>query len=107
MARNALQKKSADILDQISSLVGAVRKKRAFIKLYFLILVGHLLFSFALGVYGMYRTFRDSSEYMHECQSGSNDETIIKVCREGDTLMKGLVVSISIIAWLLEICKCR
>lgn len=87
-------------------LVGAVRKKRVFIKLYFLILVGHLIFSFALGVYGMYRTFRDSPEYMRECRSGSEDASIVRVCREGDTLMKGLVVSVSIIAWLVEIWAC-
>lgn len=42
---------------------------------------------------------------MRECQSDSEDESVIKVCREGDMLMKGLVVSVSIIAWLLEICK--
>jgi len=88
-------------------LVGAIRKKRVFIKLYFLILVGHLIFSFALGVYGMYRTFRDSPEYMRECKSGSEDASIIKACQEGDMLMKGLVVSISIIAWLLETCECH
>lgn len=80
-------------------------KKRGLINLYFAILVGHLIFSFALGVYGMYRTFRDSPEYMRECQSGSEDASVIKVCREGDMVMKGLVVAVSIIAWILEICE--
>ncbi|KAF9451295.1 hypothetical protein P691DRAFT_663498 [Macrolepiota fuliginosa MF-IS2] len=86
-------------------LVGAIGKKRGLINLYFAILIGHLLFSFALGVYAMYRTFKDSPEYMHQCRGDSEDASVIKVCHEGDMLMKGIVVSISLIAWLLEICE--
>lgn len=93
-------------LVSLFGLIGAIMKKRAFINLYFAILIGHLLFSFALGVYGMYRVFRDSPQYLHECQSGSEDPSIIKICREGDMLMKGIVVGVSIIAWLLEIWAC-
>jgi len=87
-------------------LIGAIGKKRGLINLYFAILIGHLLFSFALGVYAMYRTFKDSPEYMHQCHGGSEDASVIKVCREGDMLMKGIVVSVSLVAWLLEIWAC-
>ncbi|KAJ3572399.1 hypothetical protein NP233_g3112 [Leucocoprinus birnbaumii] len=94
-------------LVSLFGLIGAIMRKRSLINLYFAILVGHLLFSFALGVYGMYRVFKDSPEYMEKCQNDSSDDKVfMKICREGDLLVKGIVVGVSIIAWLLEIWAC-
>ncbi|GLB44922.1 hypothetical protein LshimejAT787_1802590 [Lyophyllum shimeji] len=71
-------------------LIGAIARKLALIKLYFAFLVVHLMFSLAVGIYAIFRVFKDKH----------------KLCNDGLKVVKGVTVTLFIIFWLIEIWGC-
>lgn len=67
-------------------------------------LVVHLIFSMAGGMYAIHRNFKDAPKYIKECASGSENPALMKTCKDGATLVKGVMVGVFIVAWLVEIC---
>jgi hypothetical protein len=90
-------------------LVGAIGRKLSLIKIYFSILLVHLLFSLAIGIYAIWRVFKDGSVFMNDCivsNTAAAAENPQQLCNDGLKLVKGLTVTFSIIFWLVELWGC-
>jgi hypothetical protein len=93
-------------LVSVLGLVGAITRKLGFIRLYFGMLVTHLIFSIVSGVIAIHRNFKDSPQYISECSSGSEEPAAIRTCQNAANLWKGVLIAIFIFAWLLETWAC-
>ena len=88
-------------------LIGALGRKATLVKVYFFALVSHLLFSFAIGVYALFRIFKDGNSFITHCvAANSNMEDAEKVCGEGLKVVKGISVTLFIALWIFEIYGC-
>jgi hypothetical protein len=90
----------------IFGLVGAITRKLVFVRLYFGMLLTHLIFNLATGAFAIYRNFKDAPKYISECSSGSADSAVLKSCQDGAKLWKGVMIGVFILAWLIEIWAC-
>lgn len=70
-----------------------------------MILAIHLIFSIASGGYSLYYYFKDSPAIVNTCINGSTDKVQIQTCKQGEEVVKGVLVSIFIFVWLMELCK--
>lgn len=68
-------------------------------------LITHLLFSLGSGIYAIHRNFKDAPKYISDCTSGSEDPSVLRVCQNGASVLKSVMVGVFILAWLIEICK--
>ncbi|KAF8813652.1 hypothetical protein BYT27DRAFT_7220036 [Phlegmacium glaucopus] len=93
-------------LVSIFGLVGAITRKLGFIRLYCGILITHLIFNIATGIFAIHRNFKDAPQYISECSSGSTEPATLKSCRDGANLWKGVLIGIFILGWLLETWAC-
>ncbi|KAJ2913477.1 hypothetical protein MD484_g6947, partial [Candolleomyces efflorescens] len=88
-------------------LVGGIGRKLICVRIYFGMLVFHLAFSVAAGIFAIYRVFKDSDNYISECLLGKeNDPTALKTCQAGASLLKGLMVTVFIVFWILTTWAC-
>jgi len=90
-------------------LVGAIGRKISLIKMYFGMLVAHLVFSIGIGAFALHRVFSDSMGFYDECmlsQPASQVEDPSKLCKDGAKILKGVSVTVFIIFWLFEIWGC-
>ena len=90
--------------NQPYSLIGAISRKRSFVRSYLWMVFVHLLLSIGLGIYAIVHNFKDAPKYIDECVSGSEDPSVLKSCEDGSKLFKGIMVAVFIFVWLLEIC---
>jgi len=90
----------------VFGLIGAISRKLAFVRLYFWMVFVHLLLSIGLGVFAIYTNFKNSSTYVSECASGSDDPSVLKSCQDGSKLFKGIMITVFVVVWLLEIWAC-
>ncbi|KAG5637227.1 hypothetical protein H0H81_005349 [Sphagnurus paluster] len=96
-------------LVSLLGLIGAIGRKLALIRLYFTILMMHLLFSLATGIYAIYRVFKDGSTFINDCMVSNtavSSEDPRQMCSDGLKLVKGLTVTLFIVFWLVEIWGC-
>ncbi|KAG5646266.1 hypothetical protein DXG03_003862 [Asterophora parasitica] len=96
-------------LVSILGLIGAAGRKLALIRIYFLVLLAHLFFSLATGIYAIFRIFKEGSIFLDDCMasdSAANVEDPKKMCTDGLKLIKGVTVTLFIIFWLVEIWGC-
>ncbi|KAJ7103753.1 hypothetical protein C8R44DRAFT_344025 [Mycena epipterygia] len=88
-------------------LFGAISKQRGLVSLFGSMLGFHLGFSIATGVYTLYTLFkRNSDEAIANCINGSTDQHVIDGCKNGLKLLKGLLVAIYVVTWLVELYGC-
>jgi len=88
-------------------LVGAIGRKLTLIKIYFAMLFAHLMFSLGVGVYVLFRVFRDGHIFVNNCAvANANIANATKVCYEGLRVIKGVGVTLFILFLLLEIWGC-
>lgn len=67
----------------------------------------HLGFNIASGIFSLYSIFRQNpQEAITRClnEAPDNSETTAETCRNGIAIMKGIMVAIYIITWLIQIC---
>lgn len=65
----------------------------------------HLGFNIAAGIFTLYSLFKkNSQDAVNQCMSASTDATV-QGCQSGIAIMKGLMVAIYVITWLIELCK--
>jgi len=87
-------------------LVGAIGRKLALIKIYFSVLIVHLLFSLAIGIFAIYRAFNDKGVFMNDCitsNTAAAAQNPKQMCNDGLKVVKGVTVTLFIIFWLVEI----
>ena len=65
----------------------------------------HLGFNIAAGIFTLYSLFKkDSQDAINQCMAQSADATM-DGCKSAIAIMKGLMVAIYVITWLVELCK--
>jgi hypothetical protein len=65
----------------------------------------HFVFSIISGTFTLYALFHnDWQTALESCINESNDELTKEFCGEGHSVVKGIIVSIFIVIWLLELC---
>jgi len=88
-------------------LIGAIARKLTLIKIYFAMLFAHLMFSLGVGIYALFRIFRDGHIFIDNCVvANSSVANATKVCYDGLRVIKGVGVSLFIVFWLFEIWGC-
>jgi hypothetical protein len=90
----------------VFGLIGAISRKRSFVRSYLWMVFVHLLLSIGLGIYAIVHNFKDAPKYIDECASGSDDPSVLKSCQDGSKLFKGIMIAVFIFVWLLEIWAC-
>jgi len=90
----------------VFGLIGAISRKRSFVRSYLWMVFVHLLLSIGLGIYAIVHNFKDAPKYIDECVSGSEDPSVLKSCEDGSKLFKGIMIAVFIFVWLLEIWAC-
>lgn len=91
----------------LARFIGALARRLHLIKIYFGMLLAHLIFSIAIGGFAIFRVFRDSSSYFQDClqsQAASASGNQTKVCSDGVKIVKGVTVTLFVVLWLFEIC---
>jgi len=93
-------------LVSLLGLIGAIARKLGLVKFYFGMLIVHLLFSMGTGGYAIYRIFRDSPAYIDRCIGHHGGTYASKVCHDGATVTKAVVIGLFVLLWLIEIWGC-
>jgi len=78
----------------ITAFIGATCRKLQLIRSYAVVLAVHLIFSIASGGYSLFHYFKDSPNVVAECINGSTDATKIQVCKQGEDVVKGVMVGV-------------
>jgi len=85
-------------------LIGAICKKISLVSSFGSALGFHLGFSIATGIFTIYTLFKTTSTAaMSNCVNGSTDQTTIDACQSGVKILKGLVVAIYVVTWIVEL----
>jgi len=88
-------------------LVGSVGRKPLLVKIYLVALIVHFLLSFALGIYALFRVFKDGPSFISHCIDANHDVgNADVVCAEGLKVVKAISVTLFIVVWLFEIWGC-
>jgi len=90
----------------VLGFVGALIKNRAMVSGFAIALSIHLGFSLASGIFSLYSIFRQNpQEAIAKCLSEATDnsETTTETCRNGIAIMKGLMVAIYVVTWLIQL----
>ncbi|KAG6920110.1 hypothetical protein DXG01_010178 [Tephrocybe rancida] len=90
-------------------LIGAIARKLALVRLYFVFLFVHLLFSISFGIYAIWRVFKDSGAFKKDCllaHAAPSIKNPAGICNDGLKVIKGVTVTVFIIFWLFEIWGC-
>jgi len=78
------------------------------VSIFFMILVGHLVFSIFSGSFALYNIFNVSaSDAIQKCLDTPDADgrpNTEEDCNRGYSIIKGIAVTIFILVWLLEIC---
>jgi hypothetical protein len=91
----------------IFGFVGALSRKRTLVNAYnhtHAILLGISIVTGSILLWGM--THSSSQNFIDECIRKS-DYGYMDACTAGFNAAKGFVIAISVIYWLLQLCKCR
>jgi len=88
-------------------LFGAISKNISSVSAFGSALGFHLGFSIATGIFTIYTVFkRNASVALSNCTNGSTDQSVIDGCKEGLDIVKGLVIAIYVVTWLVELYGC-
>ena len=87
--------------------VGSLVRSRAMVTAFSAGIAIHLGLSIGSGVFTIYSVFKQAPDNaIAACMEGKTDEETRKICQTGMSLVKGAIVAIYVIAWLIELCKC-
>jgi len=88
----------------IMGFIGCLIKSRGMVSSFAIALALHFGFSLASGIFTLYTLFRQSpQESIDKCVNGSEDPEIIQSCGNSIGLMKGIMVAIYVLTWLIQI----
>ncbi|KAJ2930555.1 hypothetical protein H1R20_g6547, partial [Candolleomyces eurysporus] len=84
--------------------VGALARSRGAVISFSIGIAIHLGLSIASGVFTIYSIFKENSaEAVEACMEGKTDDETRKICQTGMGVVKGVIVAVYIIAWLIEL----
>jgi hypothetical protein len=88
----------------VLGFIGCLIKSRGMVSSFAIALAIHLGFSVASGIFTIYTVFRQShQESIDKCVNGSSDEAVLESCKSSVSIMKGLMIAIYIITWLIQL----
>ncbi|KAF5389478.1 hypothetical protein D9757_004349 [Collybiopsis confluens] len=90
-------------VNSVVAFFGASCRNLSIIKSYAVILAVHLVFSIASGGYSLYHYFKDSPQVVEDCINGAIDHLKIEACKQGEDVVKGVMVGVFIFIWLVEL----
>ncbi|KAJ7594727.1 hypothetical protein C8J56DRAFT_855185 [Mycena floridula] len=91
----------------ILAIVGAAGKKRGLIKAFFGYLTVHVILSIASGAFSLYVYFQSAPDRVNRCiNSSSGSFVAVQACKQGMNVAKGVIVTLFILLWLMEIWGC-
>lgn len=84
--------------------VGALARSRGAVVAFSIGIAIHLGLSIASGVFTIYSIFKENSaEAVEACMEGKTDDETRKICQTGMGVVKGVIVAVYIIAWIIEL----
>jgi len=88
------------------SFIGALIKSRSMVSSFAIALAIHLGFSIASGIFRLYTLFKQSpQEALANClNETAEDSEAAKTCHDGLAVMKGVMIAIYVITWLIQLC---
>ncbi|TFK25506.1 hypothetical protein FA15DRAFT_668382 [Coprinopsis marcescibilis] len=95
-------------LVSLLGLIGGIARKLILVRIYFGLVIFQLAFSFAGGIYAIYRVFQDTSNFVKECElpGAENPEKVTESCNQAIKLIKGLMITAFILVWFLQVGAC-
>jgi hypothetical protein len=89
----------------VLGFIGALIKSRGMVSGFAIALAIHLGFSIASGIFRLYSLFRQNpQEALASClNEAAEDSEATKTCQNGLAIMKGVMVAIYIITWLIQL----
>jgi len=88
----------------VLGFIGCLIKSRGMVSSFAVALAIHLGFSVASGIFTLYTVFKQSpQDVVDKCVNGSTEDSVIESCKNGVGLMKGLLIAIYIITWLIQL----
>jgi len=93
-------------LVSLFGLIGALARMLGLIRFYFAMLLIHLLVSFGTGAFAIYRIFHDAPAFVGKCVSDNAGPDASKVCTDGASITKAIVIGLFLLLWLFEIWGC-
>lgn len=86
--------------------VGALARSRGAVVSFSIGIAIHLGLSIASGVFTIYSIFKENSaQAVEACMEGKTDDETRKICQTGMGVVKGVIVAVYVIAWLIELCE--
>jgi len=83
--------------------IGVTMKKRKFVSVYWAMSVVHLVLSFLGGIFTLNTLFKDAPANVTACINGSTSQTVLNTCKQGESTVKGVLISLYIVIWMLQI----
>jgi len=88
----------------VLGFIGCLIKSRGMVSSFAFALAIHLGFSVASGIFTIYTFFKASDQdTIAKCVNGSTDESTIESCKSGVGLMKGLMIAIYVVTWMIQL----
>jgi hypothetical protein len=88
----------------VFGFVGAMVKNRGMVSSFALAMAIHLGLSVASGAFAIYSTFKQNPRpAIEKCTNGSTEAIIEEGCKRGIEIMKGVMVAIYVITWLIQL----
>jgi len=88
----------------VLGFIGCLAKSRRMVAGFAVALAIHLGFSVASGILSIYLLFKqDPQDAIDSCVNGSTDPSVIDSCKNGTGFMKGVIVAIYVVTWLLQL----
>jgi len=90
----------------VLGFIGCLAKSRRMVAGFAIALAIHLGFSVASGIFSIYLVFRQPPEEAIEaCTNGSTDPNVVASCKNGTGVMKGIMIAIYVLTWLIQLCE--
>jgi hypothetical protein len=89
----------------VLGFIGALIKSRSMVSSFAIALAIHLGFSIASGIFRLYTLFKQSpQEALANClNETAEDSETAKTCHDGLAVMKGVMIAIYVITWLIQL----
>lgn len=86
-------------------MIGGIARKLVLVRVYFGLIIFQIMFSMGAGIYAIFRVFKDAPNYIKDCQlpDAADADKVAASCKAGMDLLKGLMITAFIFAWLLQI----
>jgi cellobiose-specific phosphotransferase system component IIC len=88
----------------VLGFIGCLAKSRGMVASFAIALAIHLGFSVASGIFSIYMFFRQNPQQsIDKCVDGSTEPSVIDSCKTGMGLMRGAIIAIYVLTWLLQL----